>query len=249
MTVWLCAVGSLVFVSLLSLIGVLTLALNENRVRGLLLYLVSFAVGALYGDAFIHIIPESFRAPGSGAAPSFWILGGVFFFFVVEKSIRWSEGTVRAPGARLEPYVAIMLSVDAVHNFIDGLVIGASYLAGLPIGLATTLAVAFHEIPHELGDFAVLVHGGCSLRRALLFNFLSALTAVLGGVISLALGAGHAGYVDVVLPATAGGFIYIAGSALIPELHKEIRWKVSAGQFLCMAAGAGLMALLALWAR
>jgi len=246
MNVWLYTIGSVVFVSLLSLSGVLTLSLNEDRLKRMLLYLVSFAIGGLYGDAFLHIIPEAYRTMGIQAAPSLCIIGGIFLFFVIEKTIRWSQDAVDAGGSGLHPLVPIMISVDAAHNFIDGLLIGASYAVSVPMGLATTLAVVLHEIPHEIGDFAVLVHGGLPVRKALLFNFLTALTSVLGGVVSLWLGSSLSGYSEVVLPVTAGGFIYIAGSDLLPELQKDLRLTSSFWQFVCLAAGTGLMALMLL---
>jgi zinc and cadmium transporter len=110
---------------------------------------------------------------------------------------------------------------DAVHNLIDGIIVGGSYLASIPLGISTTIAVTFHEIPQELGDFSVLVYGGFNKRKALFFNFLTALTAIFGAIISFIIGSAIEGFVPLVIPFAAGNFIYIAGSDLIPELRKD----------------------------
>ncbi|MHB9155554.1 MAG: ZIP family metal transporter, partial [Endomicrobiales bacterium] len=177
---WLYTIVSVVIVSLISLIGVFTFSMREERLKKLLLVFVSFAVGALYGDAFIHLLPETFRTLGMGLAPSLYVMGGILLFFFIEKAIRWSQTVIVTPAPGVHPMVPLIILIDGVHNFIDGMVIGASFGVSVPIGITTSLAVIFHEIPHEVSDFAILVHGGLSVRRALLFNFLSALTAVLG---------------------------------------------------------------------
>ena len=243
---WLWAVGSLVFVSLLSLMGVFTLSMREERLRKMLFLLVSFAVGALFGDAFIHILPEAFKTLGPGPATGFWVLLGIVVFFMGEKFIRWGQGSAFDKSPRVKPLVPLILLVDGSHNFIDGLLIGASYAVSVPIGLTTTLAVVFHEVPHEIGDFAILVHGGLSVRKALLGNFLSSLTAILGGVTALLLGPVVQGFSTVILPITAGGFIYIAGSDLVPELQEEVSLASAFWHSLLIAAGVGFMALLLL---
>jgi zinc and cadmium transporter len=138
------------------------------------------------------------------------------------------------------------LVADGVHNLIDGMLIGASYLASLPLGFATTAAVVLHEIPQEIGDFGVLLHSGFSKRRALLFNFCSASLAIVGALIALLVGTRIEGFTQWMLPLTAGGFIYIAGSDLLPELHKELELLRSALQLAAMGTGVGLMLLLAL---
>jgi len=135
---------------------------------------------------------------------------------------------------------------DGVHNLIDGMLIGASYTVSIPIGIATTLAVILHEIPQEIGDFGVLLHAGLSIKKAFAFNFLSALTAILGAIISLFAGSHIEGYSSILLPITAGGFIYIAGSDLIPELQYECKLSTSVQQFIAIILGVGIMALLVL---
>ncbi len=210
----------------------------------MLLYLVSFAVGGLLGDAFIHLIPESFNKLSEELTAPLLLLAGILVFFIVEKIIRWSHHHGPVAEHHVQPVVALNLIGDGVHNTIDGMLIGASYLVSIPIGITTTLAVVLHEIPHELGNFSILVHGGLSVKRALFFNFLSALAAVAGGLISLLIGPHVGNYSQFMLPITAGGFIYIAAADLIPELQNETGVRALIRQFICIALGIGLMAVL-----
>jgi zinc and cadmium transporter len=246
MTTWFYTIISVIVVSLLSLIGVVTLALNHELLQRVLLLLVSFAVGALFGDAFIHLIPEAFRQLGMGVGSSLYVLAGILLFFGIEKLIRWGQSRLSPGTGDIKPMVALNLIIDGAHNMIDGMLIGASYSVSVPIGITTTLAVVLHEIPHEIGDFAILIHGGLSTRKALAFNFLSALTAVAGGIIALLLGPALENFSVIVLPITAGGFIYFAGSDLIPELHQQTGRKAAALQFLFIVLGIAFMALLLL---
>jgi len=255
MQVWLYTLVSVVIVSALSLVGVATLALRRGRLKQITLTLVSFAVGALLGDAFIHLLPQAFRDFGAGLAVSLYALAGMLLFFVLEKFLRWRHchdaecdfhmGEAARDGrGRIHPVVVMNLVGDGVHNLIDGMIIGASYLVSVPLGLATTLAVVLHEIPQEFGDFGVLVQGGLSVRAALGFNFLSSLTAVAGAVISLAVGTRVHGFAALLVPLTAGGFLYIAGSDLIPELHHQAGIRRSLGQLAAIVAGIGVMVAL-----
>jgi zinc and cadmium transporter len=243
MQVWLYTITSVIIVSALSLIGVVTFACNKKILYSALRYLVSFAVGALFGDAFIHLLPESFEKLGANLATSLYVIVGILIFFVLEKFIRWRHCHVPTSQDHLHPVVALNLIGDGVHNFIDGMVIAASYLVSIPVGVATTLAVVFHEIPQEFGDFGVLVNGGLSAKKALFFNFLSALTSIAGGIFTLLLGTRMQGSTAAFLPITAGGFIYIAGSDLIPELHEGCDIKASQAllQFLSIVLGVLVM--------
>ena len=237
--------ASVVLVSAISLIGVFFLSIRRALLKKLLLFLVSFAVGALFGDAFIHLLPEAYSTLGSGLNTSLLVLFGIMVFFVLEKVIRWRH--CHDPECKRHekpPIVEMNLIGDGVHNLIDGMVIGATYLVSIPLGITTTLAIILHEIPQEIGDFGVLIHGGLTPSRALLFNFLSALTAVLGAVISLTLGPAIQGYSLILVPMTAGGFIYIAGSDLLPELHHESKPRNSLWQLVGILCGIGVMALL-----
>ncbi len=233
MTQWLCTIISVLIISAISLVGIFFLSLNENRLQRILFFLVSFAVGGLFGDAFIHLLPEASAQIGPGPATPLYVIIGILVFFIVEKIIRWRHCHIPTSKQHPHPIVAMNVIGDAVHNLIDGMVIAASYLTSQPLGLATTLAVVLHEIPQEIGDFGILVHGGISPRRALLYNFLSALTALVGAMLILLTGPYFKDFTIILLPITAGGFIYIAGSDLIPELQvcegiKNTFWQLAA---------------------
>jgi zinc and cadmium transporter len=241
---WFYALTSVLFVSFLSLIGVFFISLSERRLKQIIFVMVSVAVGGLFGDAFIHLLPESFEKSASKLEASLCVLTGIFAFLVLEKLLRWRHQHVFEAGHPIHPVGYMNLLADGVHNFIDGMIIGASYMVSLPVGVATTMAVVFHEIPQELGDFFVLLYAGFSKTRALFFNCLSALCAIFGAVISLLVGAQVQNFAALMLPFAAGGFIYIAGSDLVPELNKEVEPFKSVAQMIAIGAGVGLMLLL-----
>ena len=244
MLLWIYTIVSVTIVSLLSLIGIFTLALQPERLKKILLFLVSFAVGGLFGDALIHLLPEVFEKLGPKLATSLYILFGILLFFVLERFIRWRHCHVLTSDKHVHPMVAMNIIGDSAHNLIDGMIIGASYCVSIPIGITTSLAVILHEIPHEIGNFAILVHGGLTVKRALLYNFFSALTAILGALLSLLIGPHVKNYSLILMPITAGGFLYIAGSDLIPELHHNVEIKESIWQLVWILLGIGIMALL-----
>jgi zinc and cadmium transporter len=208
-------------VSLISLVGILTLWLNDTNLRKILLYLVSFAAGSLFGDAFIHLIPEAIEQNELAISVSILIIFGIFSAFAVERLLQWRHCHIPTSNQHPHSFAYMNLFGDAIHNTIDGLIIGGSYLINIPIGIATTLAVVFHEIPQELGDFGVLVYGGFTKKKALWLNLLTALTAILGAVAAFILSAYAEGFIPLLLPFAAGNFIYIAGSDLIPEMRKD----------------------------
>jgi zinc and cadmium transporter len=219
--VWLYSLASVAVVSLISLVGVLTLLLNEESSKKALLYFVSFSAGGLFGDTFIHLIPEAAGQNGFGINVSAFILLGIIVSFIIEKLLQWRHCHIPTSEEHPHSFAYMNLFGDAVHNFIDGLIIGGSYLVNIPLGLATTIAVTLHEIPQEIGDFGVLLYGGFSKPRAVLFNFSTALTAVLGAIVALSLGSLVIDFTPFIVPFAAGNFIYIAGSDLIPELRSE----------------------------
>jgi zinc and cadmium transporter len=218
---WLYSILSVILVSLISLIGVFTLAIKDATLARILLYFVSFSAGALLGDAFIHLLPEAVSEAGFVIGISGSILFGITLSFVIEKVIHWRHCHMPVSSEHPHTFAYMNLFGDGVHNFIDGLIIGASYLASLPVGIATTLAVIFHEIPQEIGDFGVLLHGGFTKRKAIFMNFLTALTAVAGTVVALTLAGTFVSMLPYLLGFAAGGFIYIASTDLIPELHRS----------------------------
>lgn len=243
LNVWLYSVLSVFVVSLISLIGVFTLSINQKKLFGWLIYLVSFAAGTLLGDAFLHLIPEAYESQG-GDFVSFSIIGGILFFFVLEKAIRWRHCHEEPCEEHPHPFSYVILFGDTVHNFIDGLIIGASYIISIPVGVATTVAVIFHEIPQEIGDFSSLIYGGFSRAKALMYNFITALSAVLGAFLVLLINIDSEKFADHLVPLAAGGFIYIAGTDLIPELHKHTEVRKTVGQILAFIAGVAVMAWL-----
>lgn len=246
MSVWLPTLISVFSVSLISLIGVFFLSFRTDTIKKLSLFLVSFAVGALLGDAFVHLLPQSFEKLGVNLNTSLYIILGILIFFSLEKFIRWRHCHIPVSEEHTHPFVTMNLVGDTIHNLIDGMLIGASYLVSFPIGISTSLAVILHEIPQEIGDFSIFIHGGLSTKKALTFNFLSSLAAFLGAIASLVIGSRIEGYGLLLLPVTAGGFLYIAGSDLIPELHHDVKIKTSLWQLFSIMLGVGVMALLVL---
>ncbi len=239
------AIVSVLIVSAISLVGVFTFSIREEFTRKYIFIFVSLAVGALLGDAFIHIIPETFEKIGNPTTASIVVIGGILIFFILEKILHWhhhhDEGV---HSDDVHPVGKMVLISDGMHNLIDGLIIGASYLVSVEIGIATTIAVILHEIPQEIGDFGILLHSGYTKARALRLNFLSALLAVLGTIIAIVLG-GVSDNLMIYLAAVAGGgFIYIAMSDLIPELHRTK--KVSHTLLQLAALVVGILSMIAL---
>ena len=239
--VWIYSLASVFIVSLMSFVGILTLSIKTERLKKILLYLVSFSAGALFGDAFIHLLPEIVEESGFGLSISLYLMLGIGISFIIEKFIHWRHCHLPNTKDHIHPFAMMNLFGDGVHNFIDGLIIGASYLVSIPVGIATTLAVILHELPQEIGDFGVLLHGGFSRAKALLFNFVTALTAVLGAVISLLISSYVENITTFLVPFAAGTFIYIAGSDLIPELHKEVKVEKSLMQLIAIVLGVLVM--------
>lgn len=243
---WILAISSVILVSAISLIGILFLWLKENKLKKIFTYLVSFAVGGLLGDVFLHLMPEIIDT-GFSTATALILIAGILVSFTVERFLQWRHCHIPTSSEHPHSFAYMNLFGDSIHNLIDGLIVGGSYLVSIPLGIATTIAVVFHEIPQELGDFSVLIYGGFTKKRALTFNFLTALTAVLGAVIALALGSFIDGFVLLLVPFAAGNFIYIAGSDLIPELRKDTpELRKSAFQLISLVMGVVPMVLLLL---
>lgn len=233
---------SVAAVGAVSLIGIALFLISESVIRKFLLILVSFSVGALLGDVFYHILPELAEGADFERALTL-VLAGMILSFVVEKMIHWHHCHVLpAEESCCEHHHVGTMSLigDGVHNFIDGALIAASFLVSAEIGIATTIAVLLHEIPQEIGDFAVLLHSGYTRKKALLFNLLSALMAFIGAGIVLVMPSASA-IADVLLPIAAGNFLYLAGSDLIPELHKETRFRRAVLQLVAILAGIAVM--------
>jgi zinc and cadmium transporter len=216
---------SVLVVSAMSLAGSAVLALGPDRLKRVLPALVALAAGALLGDSFLHLLPEAAHHEGGFTPFVAWsALGGLLGFFAIEQAIHWHHH-----GDDLEPETDHVHAVawmnllgDMVHNLVDGMLIAGTWLVSPEAGLATTVAVAFHEIPQEFGDFGVLLHSGMAPRRALLLNFLSACAAFVGAGLVLAThGALHLD--RALVPVAAGGFLYVACADLVPELKRRAR--------------------------
>jgi zinc and cadmium transporter len=241
----LAAIVSVLLVSGASLIGVIFLSLSEGILKKLLLPFVSFATGAMLGNVFAHLLPEALAEAGDPSHALLLVLAGMLLSFIIEKVIHWHHCHHLGCEHHARPAGKMILLGDGVHNFLDGMLIAAAYLIDIRIGVATTIAVVLHEIPQEIGDFSVLVHSGYTVRRALLLNLVSALTSVAGAIIVLVLSVPVEGAELVLLPIAAGNFLYIAGSDLIPELHKEYRPMQGIAQLVLVLAGIVLMVALA----
>lgn len=234
--------GSVIGVSLLSLLGIVFFLFGEASIRKVLLYIVSISTGALLGDVFIHIIPEMAQSPDTFGRNLIILLAGVLFSFAMEKVIHWRHCHILPSGHHHHhPMGLINLIGESLHNFIDGLVIAAAFIASVPLGISTTLAVALHEIPHEIGNVAVLLHSGYDRKKALLFNMLSAAASIAGATSVLLFAASSELLGAAILPFAAGNLLYIAGSDLIPELHKETRLPQAVLQMICIIAGMAMM--------
>ena len=240
LTIYLYTIASVIIVSLISLIGVFILAIKQNNLNKLTIFLVSLSAGTLLGDSFLHLIPEAVEK-NNGTATWLWLLFGILSFFILEKVIHWRHCHLPTTEDHPHPFGLMNLVGDGLHNFLDGMIIAGSFLVSAKLGLVTTLAVIAHEIPQEIGDFGILLHAGYSRARAILLNFSSAIVAVLGAVLALAVGAQTSAFTSFIIPFTAGGFIYIATADLIPELKKDTAPAKSLFQLFLIIAGIGIM--------
>jgi zinc and cadmium transporter len=224
--------------SVFCLIGGLFLLWKEKLAKKIVLYLVSFAAGALLGAAFLHLLPEAVEEKGTSMF--FYVLVGLLVMFLVEKFLLWyhcHEGE-----CEVHVFSYTILFGDGVHNFIDGIIIGASFLISVPLGIITALAIAFHEIPQEIGDFAVMLHGGMKRMKILIYNFLAALMTPLAAILAYFFASTLENATTSLIAFAAGTFIYIAASDLIPEIHKETKKSKAIVQFFLL-----FMGILVIW--
>jgi len=228
-------------VSLISLVGIFTLSIKEKLLHNILFGLVGFSAGALIGSAFLHIIPEALEKTDTTAVFYYLILGLVLFF-VLERYFHWRH--CHEDNCQIHAFTYLSLFGDGFHNFLDGMLVAAAYLVSFKLGMVTTLAIILHEIPQELGDFGVLIYGGMSKKKALAYNFISALMAMFGALAGYFISDVAKQFSNIILPLTAGGFIYIAPSDLIPQLHKERNLRRSTAPMLAFILGIVFMGLM-----
>lgn len=254
---WIPTFAAIGVVSLVSLVGALALTLPGLRSHRFLLVLVAVAAGTLVGDAFFHLIPEaSHEWEEAGLAKmGLLVVLGFIAFFLLEVVVRARhshleratpeahahDGHDHGHGAAIAPYAWTNLLGDGIHNFLDGAVIATAFLVDVPLGIATTLAVVIHEVPQELGDFAVLLRAGMKPWKALLFNLASALMSAVGALLILLLDLDAEVLGAFGLPFIAGAFVYIAAADLIPELHHHSRGRDAALLFFSFLLGVALM--------
>jgi zinc and cadmium transporter len=251
--------ASVIIVSMVSLVGVITLIVRPRLLERILFALVSFAAGAMLGAAFLDLLPEAVEhaeAAGAGHESVFvFVLVGMLVFFIMETFLYWyhchgdkcerhslTQGKSHKNHTHVKmPFTYLNLVGDGVHNFLDGVIIATSYLVSVPLGMVTTLAVIFHEIPQEIGDFGILVYGGFSRMRALMYNFLSAATAIVGAVLAYYFATTVEHFTEWLVPFAAGGFIYIACVDLLPELHRTPQFKKALAQLAFFMLGIGVI--------
>jgi len=230
-------IGATALISLGSFAGVLTLIVGEKFLSKIIFLLVSLSSGVLIGNAFIHLLPEALKS-----LPSDTVFGIVLFafviFFLIEKLFHWQH--CHKVNCETHVFGYMNLFGDAIHNLIDGVIIGGTFVTSVPLGILTAVTIGLHEIPKEVCDFGVLLHSGFSKKKALYSNFLVKLTIVVGSILGSLFAESIHGFVSYLLPFAAGGFLYIAGSDLIPEIKKEDNPKKSALSFLLFLVGIGL---------
>ena len=226
-------------ISLVALIGIFTLSLKQEFLDKILLRLVALSSGAMLGGAFIHLLPEGIDAMDPKTF-SLIVLAALILYFLIEKFLHWRH-CHKGKHCAVHSFGYLNLIGDAVHNFIDGLIIAGAFIVSLPLGLSASLAIALHEIPQEIGDFGILLYAGFKKKRALYLNFMASLTVVLGGIIGWALSSRIVEFTKFLLPIAVGGFIYIALSDLIPELRKESNMRNFLINFGFLLLGVALM--------
>ncbi len=236
-------IGSSVLMSLISLVGAITLVFSETMLKRLLLPLVAMSAGSLIGGAFFHMIPAALEHVFPQDAIWFSLFIGFVVFFVLEQFLHWHHCHQAEADCR-QPFTYLILLGDGLHNFIGGLAIASTFLVDIRLGIATWLAAAAHEIPQELGNFGVLVHGGWSKGRALMFNLLASATFLLGGLITVALA--QSMDVTFLIAFAAGNFLYIGASDLVPEVNKHYGWKENLYNLIAFVTGFGFMYLIKL---
>ena len=209
-----------------ALIGGIILLSKEKFALKISHFLASFAAGILLGTAFFDLLPEAVHKGEETGINIFpWALFGIVLFFLLERFIHWFHHHEEFHKDEEESKSTLPLIIfgDTMHNFIDGVVIAATFMVSIPLGIATSLSVFAHEIPQEIGDFGLMLHKGLKPKKIILVNVLSAAIAFLGAILTYSLGNILEGYIPVFLAITAGFFIYIASSDLIPEIHHEKR--------------------------
>lgn len=237
---WIFTLLSVTIISLISLIGVIILTLNKKEAENKLLYLVGFSAGSMLGGAFYHLLPESLENHNI-ITVSTLALAGILTSYSIEILINWKLNRLQTSKNHPQAFIYMNLLGDGIHNFIDGMVVAGAFQIDNKLGLVTSIAIILHEIPQEIGDFAVLMYGGIEPKKALIYNLLSGTTAIFGAIVALTLSQ----YIDelsgLLIPFAFGNFLYIAGSDLVPKLRDEKNLFHSLVQLMFMVAGVLLL--------
>ena len=226
---------AVIAVSLVSVLGIL-IFFRKKTLNKILFFLVSFAAGTLLGAAFLDLLPEALEGGFKESVPVF-ILIGMLSFFILEKFLYWHHHHAGHEHEEVHGFTYLNIVGDGIHNFIDGALIAISFMNNTALGIVTTIAIIAHEIPQEIGDFAILIYGGFSKMKALVYNFLTALTAVIGALAAYFYSSAIESSSIFITSFAVGGFIYIASTDLIPEIHKEKDLKKSLVQLVLLAFG------------
>ena len=226
---------AVLIVSLVSVLGIL-IFFREKTLNRILFFLVSFAAGTLLGAAFLDLLPEVLEDGFKESVPVF-ILLGMLSFFILEKFLYWHHHHAGHEHEEVHGFTYLNIVGDAIHNFLDGAVIAISFMNNTALGIVTTIAIIAHEIPQEIADFSILIYGGFSRAKALVYNFLTALTAVLGALAAYFYSGAIKDSTIILTSFAVGGFVYIASTDLIPEIHKEKDLKKSLVQLVLLALG------------
>lgn len=231
---------SSVVLALISLIGGLALFLSKNRFDKIINHLVSFSAGALLSGAMIHLLPESFESFQDNYLVGLLVLGGLIIFYIFEQFIHWHH-CHRDTGSHVKPVSYLILFADGLHNLMDGLAVGSAFMVDHRLGLASLVAIVSHEIPQELGDFGIMIYSGWTAKKALIFNLMSSLTFLAGGLATYFMSK----TIDVTyfLPITAGGFIYIAAVDLLPQVNNKCQTNARLGYFISFLLGIILLVI------
>lgn len=233
--VFLYSLISAILISLLSLVGVIIFTLKDRVLKKIALVLVALSTGSLLGGAFFHLLPESIN-DGDNLNAFVYLLFGIIIFYILERFLKWHH-CHESDDCVVHSFSYMSLFGDAIHNFIDGLVVVSAFSVSVEVGIATSIAIASHEIPQEFGDFGILIHGGMKKSKAVFWNLVVSFSAIIGVIVGYFLIDLIGSISLVLLPLAAGGFIYISMSDLIPELHKEKSLKKSFVYFMMFILG------------
>lgn len=232
---------------MVSVVGIFFFKKNKKEVSKISKFFVSLAVGAFFGDAFIHLLPESYEFFENSLTTSWFVFIGIFTFFGLEKFFHWQHCHAdHEKEEHIHPVANLSIFGDAIHNFIDGMLIASAFSADVQVGIATSVAVLLHEIPQEISEFGILIHNGVKPSRAIKLNLLSAVFSFFGAILIFIIGPNFSEISNYILPITAGGFIYIAGSDLLPELKKSESKKDEIFSAFAILLGVFFMAIITL---